>query len=112
MSKLKLSEKLKCGVTLETIESQLGTEVLSETLILRSDGIFEHWQINCFSSGLHDLGTCRCQSHPADIKEELTLKESLPLIKKFMEGWVDMKTDDAKNAANMELFHLLEESVL
>ena len=72
-------------LVLSTITNQYGEEIADSELYINSEGLFELWQINCYSSNTYGLGTCHCVSHPASESCWLSPEEALQHIKKYIE---------------------------
>ena len=72
-------------LVLSTITNQYGEEIADSELYINSEGLFELWQIDCYSSNTYGLGTCHCVSHPASESFWLSPEEALQHIKKYIE---------------------------
>jgi len=72
-------------LVLSTITNQYGEEIADSKLYINSEGLFELWQINCYSSNNYGLGTCNCVSHPASESFWISPEEALDYIKKYIE---------------------------
>lgn len=72
-------------LVLDTITNQYGEEIPESELYINSEGLFEYWQINCYSSNSYGLGTCNCVSHPASVSFWISPEEALNYIKKYIE---------------------------
>lgn len=72
-------------LVLSTITNQYGEEIVNSELYINSEGLFELWQINCYSSNSYGLGTCNCVSHPASESFWISPEEALQHIKKYIE---------------------------
>lgn len=65
--------------------STYGEEIADSELYINSEGLFELWRIDCYSSNTYGLGTCHCVSHPASESFWLSPEEALQHIKKYIE---------------------------
>lgn len=72
-------------LVLSTITNQYGEEIADSELYINSEGLFELWRINCYSSNSYGLGTCNCVSHPASESFWISPEEALDYIKKYIE---------------------------
>ena len=72
-------------LVLSTITNQYGEEIADSELYINSEGLFELWRIDCYSSNTYGLGTCHCVSHPASESFWLSPEEALQHIKKYIE---------------------------
>lgn len=72
-------------LVLSTITNQYGEEIADSELYINSEGLFELWRIDCYSSNTYGLGTCHCVSHPASESYWLSPEEALQHIKKYIE---------------------------
>lgn len=78
-------------LVLSTITNQYGEEIADSELYINSEGLFELWQINCYSSNSYGLGTCNCVSHPASNSCWISPEEALEHIKKYIEKEEDVE---------------------
>jgi len=72
-------------LVLSTITNQYGEEIADSELYINSEGLFEIWQINCYSSNAYGLGTCHCVSHTASESFWISPEAALEHIKKYIE---------------------------
>lgn len=72
-------------LVLSTIVNQYGEEIPESELYINSEGLFEYWEINCYSSNSYGLGTCNCINHPTSESYWITPEAALNHIKRYIE---------------------------
>ncbi len=73
------------SLILDTITNQYGEEISESELYINSEGLFEYWRINCYSSDCYGLGTCHCVSHPASESYWISPEQALYYIREYIE---------------------------
>lgn len=95
-------------LVLSTITNQYGEEIADSELYINSEGLFEVWQINCYSSNSYGLGICNCVSHPASESFWISPEEALNYIKKYIEE--QEKVEEKKERERKIIAMLLAQS--
>lgn len=90
-------------LVLSTITNQYGEEIADSELYINSEGLFELWEINCYSSNSYGLGTCNCVSHPASESFWISPEAALEHIKKYIEKEEDVEAEKEKEIIAMWL---------
>ncbi|MFW6009211.1 MAG: hypothetical protein ACOCP8_08120, partial [archaeon] len=81
----KIIESLECDeLILEDTKNQFGETVTLKSLSINQEGQFELYEVLCYNSSLHGLGTCSCNSHQSYRKFKIPALEGLEIIMEYI----------------------------